>query len=46
MGIGWTVADKARRPLYKLPASEASDSLARTLELATEWNAIVLVDGK
>jgi len=47
------VADKTRRPLYYLQAEElgtnATDlgkTVKKVFEMATEWNAVILLDGK
>ena len=46
------VADKTRRPLYYLQAEELgtdasilSKNVKKVFEMATEWNAVVLLDG-
>ena len=48
-----TVADKTRRPLYYLQAeelgthaSELGQKVKKVFEMATEWNAVILLDGK
>lgn len=47
------VADKTRRPLYYLQAedlginaSTLGPKIKKTFEMATEWDAVILLDGK
>jgi len=47
------VADKTRRPLYYLQAEELGtnakslgEKVKKVFEMATEWNAVILLDGK
>ena len=47
------VADRTRRPLYYLHAEELGtkadllgEKVKKVFELATEWNAVILLDGK
>ena len=48
-----TVADKTRRPLYYLQAEDLGTDAAKlgpkikkVFEMATEWDAVILLDGK
>jgi len=47
------VADKTRRPLYYLQAeelgtnaTELGKNIKQVFQMATEWNAVILLDGK
>jgi hypothetical protein len=47
------VADKTRRPLYYLQAEDLGTNAAhlgpkikKVFEMATEWDAVILLDGK
>ena len=47
------MADKARRPLYYLQAEELGTNagtlgknVKKVFEMANEWNAVILLDGK
>lgn len=47
------MADKTRRPLYYLQAEELGtnatklgEKVKKVFEMATEWNAVILLDGK
>ena len=47
------MADRTRRPLYYLQAEELgtnatvlSKNIKKVFEMATEWNAVILLDGK
>lgn len=48
-----TVADRTRRPLYYLQAEDLGANAAhlgpkikKVFEMATEWDAVILLDGK
>ena len=47
------VADRSRRPLYYMHAEELGtkakhlgEKVKKVFEMATEWNAVILLDGK
>ena len=51
--LTFSVADKTRRPLYYLQAEELGTNAAslgknikKVFEMATEWNAVILLDGQ